>query len=99
MGYLTDELNAETAPITQKRGRTYFAHGAVRLLDTGDRVVSARVQGSQVYRVKLSVADGFIDYSCTTRLNFEFCFFKPFIFSSPGLGKYMCSQDLHDEVA
>jgi superfamily II DNA or RNA helicase len=65
MGYLTDELNAETAPITQKRGRTYFAHGAVRLLDTGDRSVSARVQGSQVYRVKLSVADGFIDYSCT----------------------------------
>ena len=65
MGYLTDELSAETAPITQKRGRTYFAHGAVRLLDTGDRVVSARVQGSQVYRVKLSVANGFIDYSCT----------------------------------
>jgi len=65
MGYLTDELNAETAPITQKRGRTYFAHGAVRLLDIGDREVTARVQGSQVYRVKLSVADGFIDYSCT----------------------------------
>jgi len=65
MGYLTDELNAETAPITQKRGRTYFAHGAVRLLDSGDRMVSARVQGSQVYRVKLSVADGYIDYSCT----------------------------------
>jgi SNF2 domain-containing protein/helicase-like protein/SNF2 helicase associated protein/SWIM zinc finger len=65
MGYLTDELNGETAPIIQKRGRTYFAHGAVRLLDIGDRVVTARVQGSQVYRVKLSVADGFIDYSCT----------------------------------
>ena len=54
-----------TAPITQKRGRTYFAHGAVRLLDAGDRNVSARVQGSQVYRVNLAVADGFIDYSCT----------------------------------
>ena len=65
MGYLTDELDAETAPITQKRGRTYYAHGAVRLLDAGDRAVSARVQGSQVYRVSLSVADGFIDYSCT----------------------------------
>jgi len=65
MGYITDELSAETAPIVQKRGRTYFAHGAVRLLDTGDRAVSARVQGSQVYRVKLSVADGFIDYTCT----------------------------------
>ena len=65
MGYLTDELDGETAPITQKRGRTYFAHGAVRLLDTGDRNVSARVQGSQVYRVNLTVADGFIDYSCT----------------------------------
>ena len=65
MGYLTDELDSETAPITQKRGRTYFAHGAVRLLDAGDRNVSARVQGSQVYRVNLAVADGFIDYSCT----------------------------------
>ncbi|HET9917127.1 MAG TPA: SWIM zinc finger family protein, partial [Candidatus Binatia bacterium] len=62
---MTDELSAETAPITQKRGRTYFAHGAVRLLDTGERAVSARVQGSQVYRVKLTVADGFLDYSCT----------------------------------
>jgi hypothetical protein len=65
MGYLTDELDGETAPITQKRGRTYFAHGAVRLLDAGDSSVSARVQGSQVYRVNLAVADGFIDYSCT----------------------------------
>ncbi len=65
MGYITDELNAETAPLVQKRGRTYFAHGAVRLLDTGDRTVAARVQGSQAYRVKLSVSDGFIDYSCT----------------------------------
>ena len=47
MGYLTDELDGETAPITQKRGRTYFAHGAVRLLDAGDSNVSARVQGSR----------------------------------------------------
>ncbi len=65
MGYLTDELDAETATITQKRGRTYYGHGAVRLLDAGERAVSARVQGSQVYRVSLSVADGFLDYSCT----------------------------------
>ncbi|MGH7886235.1 MAG: SWIM zinc finger family protein, partial [Candidatus Binatia bacterium] len=65
MGYLTEELSAEVSGLVQQRGRSYFRTGAVRLLQGNDRSVSARVQGSQAYRVEMAVAEGFVDYSCT----------------------------------
>ena len=65
VGYLTEELSAEVSGLVQQRGRTYFRTGAVRLLRGNDQSVSARVQGSQAYRVEMAVAEGFVDYSCT----------------------------------
>jgi hypothetical protein len=65
VGYLTEELSAEVSGLVQQRGRTYFRTGAVRLLRGDDRSVSARVQGTQAYRVEMAVAEGFVDYSCT----------------------------------
>jgi hypothetical protein len=65
VGYLTDELSGEVSGLVQQRGRTYFRTGAVRLLRGDDQSLSARVQGSQAYRVEMVVAAGFIDYSCT----------------------------------
>ena len=65
MGYLTEELSGEVSGLVQQRGRTYFRTGAVRLQHGDQRSVTARVQGSQAYRVEMAVAAGFIDYSCT----------------------------------
>ncbi len=62
MGYLTDEISPEVSGLVQQRGRSYFRTGAVRLLSGNDQSVSARVQGTQAYRVEMAVAEGFVDY-------------------------------------
>ncbi len=47
------------------RGEEYFADGNVtRLARDGDRL-SARVEGTETYRVQLQVTRGEVDYSCT----------------------------------
>jgi superfamily II DNA or RNA helicase len=76
VGYLTEELSSEVSGLTQQRGRTYFRTGAVRLLHGDQQQVTARVQGSQPYKVELSADDGFVDYSCSCPFferDFEAC--------------------------
>ena len=65
MGYVTDELVAETGRLTQQRGRDYFQRGRVREL-TGDATsMDATVVGSDRYEVEISIIAGGLDYSCS----------------------------------
>src|SRR4029077_19824186 len=65
MGYVTDELSAETGRLTQQRGRDYFQRGRVREI-TGDATsMDATVVGSDRYEVELSIIAGGLDYSCS----------------------------------
>lgn len=48
-----------------ERGKDYFAHGAVRGLVEHEGTVTATVDGSRRYRVKLWADEGTVDYSCT----------------------------------
>lgn len=48
-----------------QRGEEYFAAGAVMRLRATDDSVTARVQGSEAYRVELSDDDGELGYECS----------------------------------
>ncbi|HEY7163993.1 MAG TPA: SNF2-related protein [Candidatus Binatia bacterium] len=65
MGYITDAIADQVAPLTKQRGRTYFASGAVRLIEGDDEHVVATVQGSRRYDVEISAGEVMVDTSCT----------------------------------
>ncbi|MEK7382013.1 MAG: SWIM zinc finger family protein, partial [Elusimicrobiota bacterium] len=48
-----------------ERGQEYFSAGCVRGLAEHDGTITAKVQGTSDYRVKLWVKDGDLEYSCT----------------------------------
>ena len=48
-----------------ERGEEYFSEGCVRGLAEHADTITAKVLGSRDYRVKLSIKNGGIDYSCT----------------------------------
>jgi uncharacterized Zn finger protein len=48
-----------------ERGEDYFASGQVGSLERHASAITARVQGTRPYRVKLWVDDGELEYSCT----------------------------------
>lgn len=57
------------------RGEEYFEDGAVASLKESDGVVSAKVQGTRPYKVKLWVEDGELEHDCSCPLgeDYEFC--------------------------
>src|SRR5919106_1863347 len=65
MGYLTEQIADETSRLTQERGRRYFTGGAVRRIAGDAFEITAVVQGTMAYHVKISTVDDFLDYSCS----------------------------------
>lgn len=59
-----------------ERGEEYCDGGAVRALETKDGVVSARVQGTRTYKVRLRVESGQLGYECSCPLGGEGTFCK-----------------------
>jgi uncharacterized Zn finger protein len=59
-----------------ERGEAYFASGLVRKLAEHEGTVTAKVYGSREYRVKLWVAEGDLDYSCTCPVGGDGAFCK-----------------------
>jgi uncharacterized Zn finger protein len=59
-----------------ERGEEYCDAGAVRALETKDGVVSARVQGTHTYKVRLRVESGQLGYECSCPLGGEGTFCK-----------------------
>jgi uncharacterized Zn finger protein len=57
------------------RGEAYFRAGAVRSLNVGPEGADAAVQGTRRYRVRLSMEDGELDFTCSCPLgrDDEFC--------------------------
>ncbi len=58
------------------RGGAYFAAGAVRSLRPSDRAVTAVVQGSRRYRVRLWAEGGEFEYDCTCPVGRDGAFCK-----------------------
>jgi uncharacterized Zn finger protein len=58
-----------------ERGEDYFANDHVKRLSEEDGVIAARVEGTQLYRVKLWLDGQDLDYSCTCPVGAdgEFC--------------------------
>lgn len=58
-----------------ERGEDYFANHQVERLSVEDKVIAARVRGTQSYRVRLWVDKNGLDYSCTCPVGNEgeFC--------------------------
>ena len=65
MGYITDAIADQVAPLTKQRGRSYFVSGAVRLIEGDADHVVATVQGSRRYDVEISAGEVLVDTSCT----------------------------------
>ncbi len=59
-----------------ERGEDYFAAGQVISLVEHDGKLTATVQGTEVYRVKISVRDGALDYDCTCPMGVDGAFCK-----------------------
>jgi len=59
-----------------ERGEECCDAGAVRALETQDGVVSARVQGTHTYKVRLRVESGQLNYECSCPLGEEGTFCK-----------------------
>ncbi|MCC6917739.1 MAG: hypothetical protein IT548_00960 [Alphaproteobacteria bacterium] len=58
------------------RGEAYFRSGAVRFLSVGADRAEAAVQGTRRYRVRLSIQDGELAFSCTCPLGRDDVFCK-----------------------
>ena len=58
------EVVEEFDPKIRERGHEYFIAGDVRILETGDGFLRARVHGSQFYNVTIDFSDGWLDYDC-----------------------------------
>ncbi len=58
-----------------ERGEDYFLNGQVKALTEDGGTVTAKVQGTQPYRVKLWIENADLDYSCTCPMGAEgeFC--------------------------
>ncbi|HWP60433.1 MAG TPA: DEAD/DEAH box helicase [Candidatus Acidoferrales bacterium] len=65
MGYLTEKVFYLANRLTRERGRSYFEHGAVDLLEGDEWSVEAAVQGTRLYSVTIERADDSIEASCT----------------------------------
>src|ERR1051325_6929410 len=65
MGYITDAIADQVAPLTKQRGRSYFVSGAVLLIEGDEEHVVATVQGSRRYDVEISAGEVLVDTSCT----------------------------------
>ena len=52
--------------LSQERGRQYFLRGAVSYIDGDARSVSAGVQGTRLYAVRVSLDKHVIRASCTS---------------------------------
>jgi len=61
---------------TFERGRIYFSHGRVISMSATDGTVTALVQGTQVYRVRLWERGGKLQYSCACPFAIEGAFCK-----------------------
>lgn len=59
-----------------ERGEDYFSDGQVRGLAEHAGTISAKVRGTREYRVKLWVADGELDFSCTCPVGADGAFCK-----------------------
>jgi superfamily II DNA or RNA helicase len=62
---LTTQLSRQVAGAVQRRGRQYFASGAVQLLNGDTWSVRARVQGTEQYQVTLTRAKKYLKVWCT----------------------------------
>jgi len=58
------------------RGEGYFASGQVRAIAEHEDAVTAKVLGTREYRVKLWVADGDLEFSCTCPVGTDGAFCK-----------------------
>lgn len=58
-----------------QRGRNYFSAGAVTELTKKGKVITASVQGTRLYNVRLEITDRMLDGSCDCPAsdNFDFC--------------------------
>jgi uncharacterized Zn finger protein len=59
-----------------ERGEYYFSNGHVGYLVEHEGTITAKVQGTRPYRVKLWVEDGDLDYSCTCPVGTDGAFCK-----------------------
>ena len=59
-----------------ERGEDYFAAGQVRALVRHEEAITAKVLGTREYRVKLWVANGDLEFSCTCPVGTDGAFCK-----------------------
>lgn len=59
-----------------ERGQDYFSNGQVRSIVEHEGTISAKVQGTQPYRIKLWMKSGELEYSCTCPVGGDGAFCK-----------------------
>jgi len=47
------------------RGKVYFKDGIVKIASISDSEIRAKVRGSRVYKVKITMQDGYLDGDCS----------------------------------
>jgi superfamily II DNA or RNA helicase len=62
---LKGRLSQEFAGKIRDRGFAYFRTGAVEILDHSDSHINARVKGSKIYLVRLTLGRGSLNVACT----------------------------------
>ena len=65
MGYLTEKIYDAVGRISQERGRSYFFRGAVKKIEGDAWRAAAKIQGSQLYEIRLSFAEDCLNVSCS----------------------------------
>jgi uncharacterized Zn finger protein len=68
-------LRRMAGPASFERGEDYFVSGQVKAIAEEEGTITAKVQGTQPYRVKLWIEKGDLEYSCTCPVGAdgEFC--------------------------
>src|SRR4030095_6412587 len=65
MGYLTEKIYDAVGRLSQERGRSYFSRGAVKQIEGDAWRAKGKVQGSQLYEIRFSFADDYLNVSCS----------------------------------
>ncbi|HEY7087353.1 MAG TPA: SWIM zinc finger family protein, partial [Tepidisphaeraceae bacterium] len=62
---LIDSVADEFEPHVQDRGQSYFESGAVNVYSVTDRMIRARVEGSDTYEVRIQWDGEMVDWRCS----------------------------------
>ena len=80
-------LRRIAGPRSFERGEDYFANGQVGSLVDNEGTITAKVRGTQPYRVKLWVEGSELEYSCTCPVGNDGAFCKHCVAGRPDSGR------------